>query len=153
MKILITGDREWTNWALMKQTLSAYPPNTILIEGDARGADKMSRIIGDALGLKGPDGQTRPTYPADWTKHKKAAGPIRNRKMYDVEQPDLVLAFHDDLASSKGTRDMVTYAESKGCTVQLITQRGIFHSPIICKACKSVIFGQQCACQANNLLF
>ena len=47
--------------------------------------------------------------PADWTKHGKAAGPIRNQKMLD-ECPDLVVAF----PGGKGTADMVRRAMKAG---------------------------------------
>ena len=61
-------------------------------------------------------------YPAKWDEHGKAAGPIRNRQMFDSEKPELVIAFHNDLANSKGTKDMVAYARSKGCPVNFISE-------------------------------
>ena len=45
--------------------------------------------------------------PADWDKYGKAAGPIRNRHMFRLGKPDLVLAFHKDITKSRGTNDMV----------------------------------------------
>jgi hypothetical protein len=58
--------------------------------------------------------------PADWTKYGKAAGPIRNQEMLDMD-PDLVLAFHSDLDNSKGTKDMVARARKKGVKVIVIS--------------------------------
>jgi hypothetical protein len=40
--------------------------------------------------------------------------------MLDTEQPDLVIAFHKNLAASKGTADMVKYARKKGVPVRLV---------------------------------
>lgn len=55
--------------------------------------------------------------------HGKSAGPIRNRKMIDEHEPDFVLAFHDDLeGESKGTKDCVAYAKSKGIRTYLISR-------------------------------
>ena len=61
-------------------------------------------------------------YPADWNGLGKKAVPIRNRQMFDREQPGLVLAFHNDLQKSKGTKDMVAYAWSKNCPVSIISE-------------------------------
>lgn len=45
-------------------------------------------------------------FKADWEKHGKAAGPIRNQRMLDEGKPDIVLAFK----GGKGTEDMVRRA-------------------------------------------
>lgn len=50
--------------------------------------------------------------PADWKKHGKAAGPIRNQSMLTEHKPDLVIAF--PLGESKGTRDMIRKAKAAG---------------------------------------
>lgn len=61
-------------------------------------------------------------YPADWNGLGKRAGVVRNREMFDKEQPELVIAFHNDLSQSRGTLDMVTYARSKGCNVNVVSE-------------------------------
>ena len=53
------------------------------------------------------------TMPADWAKHGKAAGPIRNRQM--AEQADALLAIWD--GKSRGTRDMIEAARGLGLRV------------------------------------
>jgi hypothetical protein len=55
----------------------------------------------------------RSIYPADWTRHGKAAGPKRNQLMLDKEKPDLVIAF----PGGKGTADMVARAKAQGFKV------------------------------------
>jgi hypothetical protein len=114
--VLCCGDRNWTNWALIWETLRGLGPNTIIVEGEARGADKMCRYVAEQLGYPVRK------YPADWEKHGKAAGPIRNRLQFDTEQPDLVIAFHNNLAQSRGTKDMVMYAQSKGTPVNVVSE-------------------------------
>lgn len=60
--------------------------------------------------------------PADWTTYGKAAGPIRNRQMLDLN-PDIVIAFHNDITSSKGTKDTVTEAKRRGIPrVEIISE-------------------------------
>ena len=46
-------------------------------------------------------------FPAQWTLHGLSAGHIRNSEMLKEGKPDLVIAFHNDLSSSKGTKNMV----------------------------------------------
>jgi hypothetical protein len=39
--------------------------------------------------------------------------------MLDSEEPGMVLAFHDDIENSKGTKDMVNIAEKAGVRVAI----------------------------------
>lgn len=49
-------------------------------------------------------------FPANWDKYGKKAGPIRNAQMLEEGRPNLVLAFHDNLQFSHGTKDMCEIA-------------------------------------------
>lgn len=110
MKVLVCGDRNWTDIKAIFRELSKLPHGTIIIEGEANGADKLARYEAEFLGF-----QVLP-FPADWKKYGRAAGPIRNQQMLD-QRPDRVLAFHPDLDKSKGTRDMVMRARKAGIKV------------------------------------
>jgi len=91
--------------------LLTLPSDTIIVEGEAEGADLLARSVAEELGF-----HVEP-YPANWTQYGRAAGPIRNKQMLDEGQPHLVIYFHDDLAKSTGTRDMVKKAKERGITV------------------------------------
>src|SRR5689334_18674241 len=106
--ILVCGDRNWTNRTAIYDVLSKYPTDTILVHGAARGADSLAGSVGKELGWEVVE------YAANWKEHGRAAGPIRNRKQFDETKPDLVIGFHNDIESSKGTKDMLNYAKSKG---------------------------------------
>jgi hypothetical protein len=43
MRILVCGDREWTDEALVRQVLREQNPS-LIIEGGARGADTCARV-------------------------------------------------------------------------------------------------------------
>jgi len=73
-----------------------------VIEGEAKGADTMAREWAEHSGI------SVEKYPADWDTYKRAAGPIRNKQMIDEGKPDVVIGFHQDLESSKGTKNMQT---------------------------------------------
>jgi hypothetical protein len=47
-------------------------------------------------------------FPADWERHGRKAGPIRNRTMLAVGKPDLVVAF----PGRRGTEHMVAIARN-----------------------------------------
>jgi hypothetical protein len=52
-------------------------------------------------------------YPADWDKHGRAAGPIRNRQM--AEKADALIAIWN--GTSRGTKNMIETAERIGLKV------------------------------------
>lgn len=114
MKLLVTGDREWKDYMLIQSVLVLFQPD-LVAQGAARGADKKTATICQQLRIPCS------SYPAAWDFYGRAAGPLRNRSMYDEFRPDVVVAFHDDLINSKGTRDMVKYAKSQGTPVYLVT--------------------------------
>ncbi len=108
----------WTDREAIRQVLSKCLPNSVIIEGEAEGADRLARSVAEELGL------TVEPYPANWAHYGKAAGPIRNKQMLDNGQPDIVIYFHDDLAKSVGTRHMVKQAIQRGIAVFQGTHEG-----------------------------
>ncbi len=113
MKVLVCGDRNWSDVDTTFKALAKLPRDVLVIHGAARGADRIADQCARKLGL-----QVRPV-PADWDKQGKAAGPLRNKKMIAMK-PDGVLAFHDDLVRSKGTRNCVKLAQKEGIPVTVI---------------------------------
>jgi YspA, cpYpsA-related SLOG family len=127
MRILVCGDRNWTDpdpiaYAL-QELLSFFGPFE-LVEGASRGADQLARVAAKRLGLGFIE------YPAEWTRYGLAAGPIRNETMLVAGGPSLVLAFHNRLQFSKGTRDMIDRSQAAGLHVILYThERGFCSLP------------------------
>ncbi len=113
MRLLICVGREWKDITLIESVLKEYPSDTTVIHGDCRGADKLSGIVAEKLGMK-----VIP-FPADWNKFGRGAGIIRNQQMLDEGKPNEVIAFHLDINNSKGTLDMVTIAKKAGIPVRL----------------------------------
>ena len=118
MRVLICGDRNWTDSKLIKETIEEITKSlyiNYIIEGEAWGADKLGAKVAQELGIKVIK------YPADWKKYGKAAGSIRNRQMLEEGCPTVVLAFHDYIHKSKGTLHMMKIAMEKKVTVRLIS--------------------------------
>ena len=113
MKVLICGDREWEDYWAIYDVISRLDRSSIIIHGAARGADTIAGTIAKKLGFK-----EVVAVPAEWKVYGKAAGPIRNKKMLELE-PDLVIAFHNNIENSKGTKNMKEIAEKKGVEVQV----------------------------------
>ena len=78
-----------------------------IIQGGASGADELAREWCVRWHY------TYEHFPADWKKHGRAAGPIRNQQMIDEGKPDLVVAF----PGGRGTADMVNRAKLAGLEV------------------------------------
>lgn len=87
-----------------------------MVEGDCRGADKISGYLGRKYGYEVI------TEPAKWEIYGLGAGPIRNRLMITKYHPIEVVAFHNDINNSKGTHDMITAALEAGIPVKLYAE-------------------------------
>ena len=119
MKVIIAGSRSikedsvygqcGTSWGVLDQ-LSELGFSEI-VSGTANGADQ--------LGEKWAKYNSLPViqFPADWDKHKKSAGYIRNSEMADYA--DCLIALWD--GKSKGTQHMITTAMKKGLKVYVFT--------------------------------
>lgn len=116
MKVLVCGDRNWTDREAIHRYLNELRSAgyTEVIEGGARGADTIAGE--EALKLHFSVSH----FPAQWNKYGRAAGPIRNRKMLD-QKPQLVVAFHNDIEHSKGTADCIKEAKRRGIVTVLIS--------------------------------
>ena len=113
MRILVCGDRDWRDMSIIERELKKFPLGTIVIHGAAKGADILGGFVADKLGF-----EVIP-FPAKWKIYGKGAGPVRNQQMIDEGRPDLVLAFHENISESRGTKDMVNRARGVGVKVEI----------------------------------
>lgn len=77
---------------------------TEVVSGCAPGADNYGEIWAEGHNIRVK------RFPADWNKHGRAAGPIRNSEMADYAEQ--CVAVWD--GKSRGTGDMVRKAQAKG---------------------------------------
>lgn len=111
MRILVCGGRDFDNFTLMLKVLDEYKIEE-MCHGDAPGADSLAQHYAEYRGVPVK------RYPADWNKHKNAAGPIRNREMFNDFKPDLVVAF----PGGSGTADMIKVAQKGKCPLNIIVR-------------------------------
>jgi hypothetical protein len=96
--------------------MGIYCANALqVVHGAAKGADTIAGEIAEEMDI------VVRTFPADWKKWGKAAGPIRNQEMLMEGKPDMVLAFHNNIDASKGTKHMVQIAERAGIQVLIFS--------------------------------
>lgn len=117
-RVLVCGDRNWKNAQEIEEILASFGAGTVVIEGMAPGADTMAGRAARRLGYELLE------YPARWGIYGRAAGPKRNQQMLDEGKPERVYAFHNDIASSKGTRDMIARALKAKLPVVLVHKSG-----------------------------
>lgn len=134
-RILVCGDRFWQDIEPIHTRLKLEAPK-VVIQGLAKGADLLSQEAAIMLGYKSflvpfgitkmedlPVGKFVYGFAARWDMFHRAAGPMRNGWQLKVGEPDLVLAYHNNIFSSKGTKDMLRQALAKGVRCELYTHR------------------------------
>jgi hypothetical protein len=107
MKVVICGSRNITDYALIVEAIreSGFEI-TEVVSGCARGVDLLGERWAKENGI--PIAQ----MPAEWEKHGKVAGFIRNREMVEyVGQDGGVIAVWDGV--SKGTTHTINLAKEK----------------------------------------
>lgn len=119
MRVLVCGSRDYANRERMFRLLNEIlmeaaqmDEGVTLIHGAARGADSLADEWGH---LASP--VEIESYPADWDRHGKRAGYVRNQQMLDEGQPELVVAFYSAVERSRGTSMMVDIARKAGVRV------------------------------------
>ena len=111
--VLICGSRDWSDPEPIRAAISALPAGTTVLTGGAQGAD----AIAERLARQRGDLAVR-VMPADWARHGRRAGPMRNLAMLD-QRRDRVLAFRRP--GSPGTAQTIGEARRRGIPVQVET--------------------------------
>ncbi len=114
-KILVCGSRETKDKEFVFKTLNFLTSNKSLneieiVQGGQKSFDKQLEIYYGAdyfAKLWAIENRVKVTeFKADWNKHGRSAGPIRNKQMLDYE-PDACVGFLSKTAANKGTKNIV----------------------------------------------
>lgn len=103
IKLAVVGSRTFIDYDYMCQTLKWFDIKQI-ISGGAKGADALAKRYAEEHNIDYKE------FPANWDKHGKSAGYIRNKQIVDAA--DEVVAFWD--GESKGTQHTITITEEQG---------------------------------------
>ena len=113
MRIIVTGGRSYADRERVFAVLDEYAGEdtlTIVHGGCPTGADHWANEWMLTM-ERGPE-----VFPADWKKHGRGAGPIRNQRMVDAGA-DLCIVF----PGGQGTFDCVRRARKAGIEVREVT--------------------------------
>jgi len=113
MRVLVCGGRDYTDQRRVAQVLAKHnsrTPFTAVLTGGASGADELAERWARAHQIPVE------TFAADWERHGKAAGPLRNQRMLVEGRPSVVIAF----PGGRGTSDMVNRATKARVPVYII---------------------------------
>lgn len=114
MKLIIAGSRDIEDYDLIRTLVmksgfwKKYGRSIEVVCGMARGVDKLGLDFAKKNNLKWHE------MPAEWDKHGKAAGHIRNSEM--AKESDALLAVWD--GKSPGTKGMIQVARQLGLEVK-----------------------------------
>jgi hypothetical protein len=108
MKILVCGGRDFEDRDFVFRVLDDLHKQlgfyTLIHGACPTGADKFADDWAKERGVAAW------AFPANWRKHGRAAGPIRNRDMAERTSPDFVVAF----PGGAGTRNMIDISAELG---------------------------------------
>lgn len=117
-RVLVTGSRNWPHSKMVWSALTSefrHGAMTVVHGACPSGADDHANMWFRLDMDEGhPFFATEEPHPADWEKHGKAAGPLRNQEMVDLGA-DVCLAF--PMPDSRGTRDCIRRARAAGIPV------------------------------------
>lgn len=105
MRVIIAGSRDITKYDDVYEAIieSGWKDDiTTVISGGARGVDKLGERFANSNGIPVEH------FLANWNKHGKAAGYIRNQDM--AMNADALIAVWD--MKSKGTANMIEIAQA-----------------------------------------
>lgn len=119
MKIIVCGSRSFEDVELLNNTMDWYTKNLDMVEVVSGGQKRKVDLGGGRYKITGADYYGEEwalahwievkIFHADWDRHGKAAGPIRNREMLKyVGAAGSLVAFWD--GRSPGTADMIEIA-------------------------------------------
>lgn len=119
-RIIVAGGRDFNDVGLLSKSLdkllTGLNDDIQIISGAARGADSL----GEEYAVK--NGYQVAVFPADWNRHGKRAGYLRNMQMAQYAIRDackgMLVAFWD--GESRGTKHMIELATGYGLEVYVV---------------------------------
>ena len=117
MNLIVAGGRDFTNYRLLKEKLDFLLSNTdkeevTILCGKAKGADSLGERYANENNIDVWE------YAADWEKHGKSAGYLRNSDMADAGTH--LVAFWNGTVKSSGTYNMIQTARKRGLVVRVV---------------------------------
>jgi len=113
LRVIIAGGRSFNDYNLLCETCDlafSKQPKIQVVSGNAKGADSLGEKYANEKN------HSLKLFPADWVKHGKSAGMIRNAEM--AKYADAVIVFWD--GKSPGTKHMIDLAKNLKMRLKII---------------------------------
>lgn len=111
-RVIIAGSRCFNDYEYLKKCMDFYLKNqkdVVVLCGEAHGADTLGKRYAQERGF------SVLSFPADWRRFGRAAGPVRNRAM--SAQADACVVFW--VGGSPGSASMVAEARRAGLALRV----------------------------------
>jgi hypothetical protein len=118
MRVIIAGTRTFENFELLSSVMDLFSStNTVdeVVSGGAFGADRLGEQWAKEQGIPVK------IFKADWNRHGKAAGPIRNEQM--AHYADYLVLFWD--GESRGSKNMLSNMKKLGKSYKVFNANGV----------------------------
>lgn len=115
MIVAVTGGRHYDDYDCVCRELDQLHFEsriTLILEGGARGADRLCRRWAISRGVPFK------TFVAQWDRFGKKAGPLRNTIMLEQSAPNMLVAF----PGGAGTGDCVRQAKQRDIRILFVTE-------------------------------
>jgi hypothetical protein len=119
VKVLVTGSRDWPERQRVWDALNFVGDVTTVVHGNCpTGADQMAKAWAMRHKVE------MSIFPARWSEHGRAAGPIRNEQMVNAGA-DICLAFISECTSSRCDIEEFHYSHGATGCADLAESAGI----------------------------
>lgn len=114
MRVGIVGSRDYNFWDLVLEFVDRLPTDTTVISGGAIGVDTLAEHRAKQRKL------AKIIHRADWDKHGRSAGFVRNRDI--ITDSEWVVAFWNGI--SKGTAYTIKLTAEAGKPLTVVSNPG-----------------------------
>lgn len=116
MRVIVAGSTQWDDADAIHRELVELSSDSVVIHGDAPGADQIGGEIARQIGLSV---EPIAKNSKDYRRYRRGAWKSLNERMIQ-SGVELVLAFHPAIDKSKGTRHLVALANEMEIKVKII---------------------------------
>jgi hypothetical protein len=117
-RVIVCGSRRWHDRQRIADRLGDLPPDSTIVHGGAKGADRIAHQEAQKWGLLVEEHDYRPFITRDRVSAKRAPL-VRNEHMAALGA-DLCIAFWD--GRSTGTGHMIERAQAYGIPVEIVSK-------------------------------
>ena len=120
MKLIVAGMRTFSDYNTVKLEIDRFidkknidKSKLEIVSGNCNGADRLGERYGRENNIP------IRTFPAQWSKYGKSAGPMRNKAMAEYAKDDgYLIVFWD--GKSRGTQSMLYEASNAGLPYKIV---------------------------------